>query len=172
LFGSMLALGAVQTGIAQFTSLAMQRFNLDGPALVRLVLLVQAIALPGALLIGWMSTRFGRRLAAAVCLGGWLAVLALGCLVQTPAQLFWLAGLLALVLGGIQSLLRATVAVLAPPGRSGVTFGLLQVGTKLAGCAAGVAFGGLQVVSGEPRTGLIALAAQIAIAWWLLRRMP
>jgi UMF1 family MFS transporter len=92
--------------------------------------------------------------------------------VQTPAQLFWLAGLLALVLGGIQSLLRATVAVLAPPGRSGVTFGLLQVGTKLAGCAAGVAFGGLQVVSGEPRTGLIALAAQIAIAWWLLRRMP
>jgi UMF1 family MFS transporter len=172
LFGSMLALGAVQTGIAQFTSLAMQRFNLDGPALVRLVLLVQAIALPGALLIGWMSTRFGRRLAAAVCLGGWLAVLALGCLVQTPAQLFWLAGLLALVLGGIQSLLRATVAVLAPPGRSGVTFGLLQVGTKLAGCAAGVAFGGLQLVSGEPRTGLIALAAQIAIAWWLLRRMP
>ena len=62
--------------------------------------------------------------------------------------------------------------MLAPPGRSAVTFGLLQVGTKLAGGAAGFAFGGLQLVSGEPRTGLVALAAQIALAWWLLRRMP
>lgn len=171
LLGSMLALGAVQTGIAQFTSLAMQRFDLDGPALVRLVLLVQAVALPGALLIGWLSTRFGRRPAAAVCLGGWLAVLGLGGIVHTPAQLYWLAGLLALVLGGIQSLLRATVAVLAPPGRTGVTFGLLQVGTKLAGCVASLAFGGLQMATGEPRAGLIALGVQLAAAWWLLRRM-
>jgi len=170
--GAMLALGAVQTGISQFTSLAMQRFALDGPALVRLVLLVQAVALPGALFIGWLSGRCGRRIAAAVCLAGWLAVLALACLVQTPAQLSWLAVLLALVLGGIQSLLRAVVAVLAPPGRAGVTFGLLQVGTKLAGCAASFLFGTLQLLSGEPRTGLVALAAQIAVAWWLLRRMP
>ena len=57
--GSMLALGAIQTAIAQFTSLALQRFDLDGPALVRLVLLVQAVALPGALAVGWLSTRFG-----------------------------------------------------------------------------------------------------------------
>jgi UMF1 family MFS transporter len=170
--GAMLALGAVQTGISQFTSLAMQRFALDGPALVRRVLLVQAVALPGALFIGWLSGRCGRRIAAAVCLAGWLAVLALACLVQTPAQLSWLAVLLALVLGGIQSLLRAVVAVLAPPGRAGVTFGLLQVGTKLAGCAASFLFGTLQLLSGEPRTGLVALAAQIAVAWWLLRRMP
>ena len=170
--GAMLALGAVQTGINQFTSLAMQRFALDGPALVRLVLLVQAVALPGALFIGWLSGRCGRRIAAAVCLAGWLVVLALACLVQTPTQLSWLAVLLALVLGGIQSLLRAAVAVLAPLGGAGVTFGLLQVGTKLAGCGAAFLFGGLQLLSGEPRTGLIALAAQIAVAWWLLRRMP
>jgi UMF1 family MFS transporter len=172
LCGSMLALGAVQTGIAQFSSLAIQRFNLDGPALVRLVLLVQAVALPGALGIGWLSVRCGRRVAVAVCVGGWIVVLVLAWFVQTPAHLHWLAALLALVLGGIQSLLRAAVAVLAPQGRSGVTFGLLQVGTKLAGCVSGVAFGALQLASGEPRAGLLALAAQLAIAWWLLRRMP
>jgi hypothetical protein len=33
----MLALGAVQTAIAQFSSLALEQFDLDGPALVRLV---------------------------------------------------------------------------------------------------------------------------------------
>ena len=171
LAGAMLALGAIQTAIAQFTSLAIQRFDLDGPALVRLVLLVQAVALPGALGVGWLSTRFGRWAATVVSIGGWIAVLVLAWFVRTPTELYWLAVLLALVLGGAQSLLRAAVACLAPEGNAGVTFGLLQVGTKLAGCGAGVVFGGLQLVTGVPQAGLVSLAAQLAAAWWLLRRM-
>ena len=168
LLGSMLALGAVQTAIAQFSSLALEQFDLDGPALVRLVLLVQAVALPGALAIGWLSGRWGRRAAAAVCLGGWAAVLALAWFIQTPGQLHALAVLLALVLGGIQSVVRASVAALAPEGREGVTFGVMQVGTKLAGFAASLAFGGVQLASGDPRAGLIALLVQIAAAAWFL----
>jgi UMF1 family MFS transporter len=171
LTGAMLALGAIQTAISQFTSLAIQRFDLDGPALVRMVLLVQAVALPGALGVGWLSTRFGRWAATVVSIGGWIAVLVLAWFVRTPTELTWLAVLLALVLGGAQSLLRAAVACLAPEGAAGVTFGLLQVGTKLAGCAAGVVFGGLQLVTGVPQAGLVSLAAQLAAAWWLLRRM-
>jgi UMF1 family MFS transporter len=147
--GSMLALGGVQTAIAQFSSLALQRFDLDGPALVRLVLLVQAVALPGAILV----------------------VLVLAWFVETTQQLYGLAVLLALVLGGIQSLLRAAVAALAPPGHAGVSFGLLQVGTKLSGFAAGLAFGGLQLATGSPQSGLLVLIAQLAIGWWLVRRL-
>ncbi len=169
--GSMLALGGVQTAISQFSSLALQQFDLDGPALVRLVLLVQAVALPGALGIGWLSTRLGRRPAAVICFGGWILVLVLAWFVQTTTQLYGLAVLLALVLGGIQSLLRAAVAVLTPAGHAGVSFGLLQVGTKLAGFAASFAFGGLQVATGSPQAGLLALVAQLVIGWWLVRRM-
>jgi UMF1 family MFS transporter len=169
--GAMLALGGVQTAIAQFSSLALQRFDLDGPALVRLVLLVQAVALPGAIAIGWISTQAGRRPATLICFGGWIGVLVLAWFVETPQHLYGLAVLLALVLGGIQSLLRAAVAVLAPPGHAGVAFGLLQVGTKLSGFVASLAFGGLQVATGSPQSGLIALVAQLAIGWWLVRRL-
>ena len=172
LVGAMLALGAVQTAISQFSSLALEQFDLDGPALVRLVLLVQAVALPGALGIGWLSTRYGRRFAVAVCLGGWIAVLTLAWFIRTPTQLHALAVLLALVLGGIQSVVRASVAVLAPEGRAGVTFGLMQVGTKLAGFTASLAFGGVQLATGDPRAGLAALLLQILVGWWLLRRLP
>ena len=175
LVGAMLALGAVQTAISQFSSLALEQFDLDGPALVKLVLLVllvQAVALPGALGIGWLSTRCGRRLAVAVCLGGWIAVLTLAWFIRTPTQLHALAVLLALVLGGIQSVVRASVAVLAPEGRAGVTFGLMQVGTKLAGFTASLAFGGVQLATGDPRAGLAALLLQILVGWWLLRRLP
>jgi UMF1 family MFS transporter len=166
----MLALGGIQTAIAQFTSLALQRFDLDGPALVRLVLLVQAVALPGALGVGWLATRFGRRPATAICLGGWILVLVLAWFVQTPTDLHWLAVLLALVLGGAQSLLRAAVAALTPSGHAGVAFGLLQVGTKLAGFAAGLVFGAILLATGVPQAGLIALIAQLVAAWWMLWR--
>lgn len=168
LAGAMLVLGGVQTAIAQFTSLALERFDLDGPALVKLVLLVQVVALPGAIGMGWLSARFGRRPAAAACLIGWVAVLVLAWFVTSPGQLFALAVLLALVLGGIQSVLRATVAALAPAGRAGVTFGLLQVGTKLAGFAASLAFGAAALITGDPRTGLLAILLQLTMGGWLL----
>jgi len=170
LLGCVLVLGAVQTAIAQFSSVALEEFHLDGPALVRLVLLVQAVALPGALFIGWLSTRWSRHGALAVCLLGWIAVLTLATLVRTPAQLHWLAALLALVLGGVQSVIRAMVAGLAPRGRFGATFGLMQVGTKLSGFVASLLFGAVLAASGLPRAGLVTLLVQIIAGWWLLRR--
>jgi len=168
LLGCVLVLGAVQTAIAQFSSVALEEFHLEGKALVWLVLLVQAVALPGALFIGWLSARWSRHGALVVCLVGWIAVLVLAWLVRTPAQLHWLAALLALVLGGVQSVIRATVAGLAPRGRSGATFGLMQVGTKLAGFVASVLFGALLAATGHPRAGLLTLLVQIAAGWWLL----
>jgi UMF1 family MFS transporter len=170
LLGSVLVLGAVQTAIAQFSSLALERFELDSAALVRLVLLVQFVALPGALFMGWLSTRWSRAGALVVCLAGWLAVIVLAAFVQNPGQLTGLAVLLALVLGGVQSVVRATIAGLAPPGRFGATFGLLQVGTKLAGFVASLLFGAAYAATGESRTGLIVLLAQLAAGWLVLRK--
>ena len=172
LLGSMLVLGAVQTAIAQFSSVALEEFKLEPTALVWLVLLVQAVALPGALAVGLLSERVGRRAALVACLAGWIAVLTLAWFVRTVPQLHALAVLLALVLGGVQSVIRAAVAEAAPEGRAGVTFGLLQVGSKLAGAAAGLAFGGLYLASGYPRAGLAALLVQILLGWWVLARGP
>jgi UMF1 family MFS transporter len=169
--GSTLVLGAVQTAIAQFSSVAIEEFDLEPTALVRLVLLVQAVALPGALVVGLLSERLGRRAALVACLAGWIAVLVGAWFVRTVPQLHGLAVLLALVLGGVQSVIRATVAAAAPEGRAGITFGLLQVGAKLAGAAAGLAFGWLYLATGHPRAGLAALLIQLLAGWWLLRRM-
>jgi UMF1 family MFS transporter len=171
LLGAMLTLGAVQTAIAQFSSVALEEFHLDGPALVKLVLLVQAVALPGALLVGRLATRVSRRAALATCLTGWLAVLVLAWFVRTVPQLYAVAVLLALVLGGIQSVIRAAVADAAPAGRAGATFGLQQIGTKLAGAAASFAFGMAYQLTGDPRSGLALLALQILAGWWALRRV-
>ena len=172
ILGAALVLGAVQTAIAQFSSVALVEFHLDGPALVRLVLLVQLVALPGALAVGWLSTRAGRTAALGLCLTGWIAVLVLAWFVHSVGQLHALAVLLALVLGGVQSVIRATVAGLTPSGRSAVTFGILQVGTKLAGCLASLTFGGIYAAVGGPRAGLAALLAQLVAGWWCLRRRP
>ncbi len=169
LAGAALVTGAVQTAITQFSSLAIEEFHMEAPAVVRLVLLVQFVALPGALLMGWASTRWSRRGVLTLCVAGWVAVCVLGWFVQSPAQLTWLAVLLALVLGGVQSVVRATVAVLAPPGRFGATFGLFQVGTKLSGSLASLLFGAMYAVSGQPRAGGATLVLQLLLGWWVLR---
>jgi UMF1 family MFS transporter len=160
----------VQTAISQFSSVAIEEFRMDAPAVVRLVLLVQFVALPGALIIGWLSARWSRHGALILCLAGWAAVLVLAWFVHSQTQLYGLAVLLALVLGGVQSVVRATVAEMAPRGSYGATFGLLQVGTKLAGFVASLAFGGLYAMSGHPRAGLLALLVQLLVGWWVLRR--
>jgi MFS-type transporter involved in bile tolerance (Atg22 family) len=64
--------------------------------------------------------------------------------------------------------IRATVAGLAPQGRFGATFGLLQVGTKLAGFVASLAFGLLYQITGDARSGLLALLVQLLAGWWAL----
>lgn len=167
--GAALVTGAVQTAITQFSSLAIEDFHMEAPAVVRLVLLVQFVALPGALIMGWASTRWSRGAVLALCVAGWVAVCVLGWFVRSPAELTWLAILLALVLGGVQSVVRATVAVLAPPGRSGATFGLFQVGTKLAGALASLLFGAMYALSGQPRAGGATLVLQLLLGWWILR---
>jgi len=171
LTGAMLVLGAVQTAIAQFSSVALEEFHLDGPALVKLVLLVQAVALPGALGIGWLAARVSRPLAISMCLAGWVVVLVAAWFVDSVLHLYGLAVLLALVLGGVQSVMRAAVADAAPEGRAGATFGLLQVGTKLTGFVASFAFGAIYELSGRPRAGLACLAVQLLAGWWILRRV-
>lgn len=170
LAGVVTILGVVQTAIAQFSNVALETFHLEPPALVRLVLLVQAVALPGAVAVGWLSGRLGRHLSASLCLAGWSTVLGLAGLVNSVSQLLALAVLLALVLGGIQSVLRAMLAGAAPAGHHAATFGLMQVGTKLTGFFASLAFGWAYAVSGVPRAGLTILLIQLLIGWWLLSR--
>jgi len=135
---------------------------------VRLVLLVQVVALPGALAVGWISQRAGRTTALTLCLIGWTAVLLLAVAVRTEAHLTALAVLLALVLGGIQSVLRSSLAVLAQPGTSGSVFGLLHVGSKLAGCATSFAFGAVYAATGQPRLGLVSILLPLLAGWWLV----
>ena len=170
LAGAVLVLGAMQTAIAQFSSVALEEFGLEPRQLVLLVLLVQLVALPGALAVGWLSARAGRGPALALSLAGWVLVFVLGWFVTTTGQLWALAVLLALVLGGAASVIRAAVAALAPAGRFGATFGLLNVGSKLAGFVASTLFGAVYAVSGQSRAGLLALLVQLVAGWWLLAR--
>lgn len=172
LLGAVLVLGAVQTMIGQVSSVAIGEFDLEAADLVNLVLLVQAVALPGAVAIGWISVHRSRRLALGICLAGWGLVLGLAWFVAERWQLVALAVLLALVLGGVQSVLRAVVAVLSPKTHAGSAFGLFQVGAKLTGFVASMGFGLVYELSGQPRAGIVVLFVQLMAGWVLLARVP
>jgi UMF1 family MFS transporter len=172
LLGGMLVLGAVQTMIGQVSSVAIGEFDLEAADLINLVLLVQAVALPGALAIGWISIHRSRRLALTLCMIGWSVVLGAAWFVAARWQLVAMAVLLALVLGGVQSVLRAVVAVLAPKTHAGSAFGLFWVGSKLTGFAASIGFGLVYGLTDRPRAGIIVLFVQLVAGWLLLARVP
>jgi MFS-type transporter involved in bile tolerance (Atg22 family) len=73
--GVCITLAAVQTAISQFSTLAIAEFKLDSAAIVKLVLLVQFVAMPGALAMGWLSARWSRGWSLALCLAGFIASL-------------------------------------------------------------------------------------------------
>ena len=96
-------------------------------------------------------------------------VLALAWAVSSVPQLYALAVLLALVLGGIQSVLRAMLAVAAPSGHHAATFGIMRVGTKLTGFFASLIWMDIYGIR-YAQAGLVILLVQLMFGWWLLSR--
>ena len=62
------------------------------------------------------------------------------------------------------------LAVAAPDGHHAATFGLMQVGTKLTGFTASLAFGWVYAATGIAKAGLLVLLVQLIFGWWLLSK--
>jgi MFS transporter, UMF1 family len=131
----------VQTVITQSSTVAIKvvKFSIDD--LFLLVLVIQLIALPGSLLVGWLSDRFGQKPVLLVSLAVWAGLLIAVAFVQTKCGYWIMGSVLALVLGGTQSVSRAIVGVLTPPERSAEFFGFFNVSGKAASVLGPVQFG-------------------------------
>jgi UMF1 family MFS transporter len=146
----------VQTVITQSMTLAKEmQFSIE--EMILLVLAIQLIALPGSLLIGWLSDRWGQKPTLLACLAVWLALLVDAALVMGMLQgtaggkaAFALLGfVLALVMGGTQSVSRALMGVLSPPRHAAEFFGFFNLSGKAASVLGPVTFIAAYKLSGN-----------------------
>src|SRR5262249_2409977 len=130
LLGFLIYNDGVQTVISQASVFAQSALKMEIAELVQVILMIQFVALPGALLVGWFADRVGQKATLNVCLGIWGVLLISGFFITQRWQFWRMAAFAALVLGGTQSVSRAIMGLMTPEARTGEFFGFFNLSSK------------------------------------------
>ncbi|HRP55134.1 MFS transporter [Agriterribacter sp.] len=130
----------------------------DEPKLLFTLILIQLVAIIGAIVMSRLSKRMGnlRVLIVSVCI--WIAICIWAYFIQTQMQFYALAASVGLVMGGIQSLSRSTYSKFLPETKDTTSFfSFYDVTEKIALVIGLFSFGFLEDITGSIRNSIIAL---------------
>lgn len=128
--------------------------------LIITILLLQLVAIPGALLFARVSKAYGNKASLLIQLVIWMLICVGAYLTIEKWHFFTLAGFVGLVLGGIQSLSRSSYAKLLEGRKEDPTsfFSFMDVLSKLAIVSGTFIFGLVNAITGNMRLSVLALA--------------
>jgi UMF1 family MFS transporter len=131
-----------------------------------LVLILQIVAIGGAWASAKLSKRKGNKYSLMVMLVIWTGVCIVGYFVQTGLDFYFLASAVGLVMGGIQSLSRATYAKFLPENTPDTAsyFSFYDVMDKVSTVAGTFVFGFVEQLTGGMRNSVLTLAAFFVIS--------
>jgi UMF1 family MFS transporter len=149
----------VQTVLYLASTFAKKELLFESGDLIVLVLILQIIAIGGAFLFAKISDIQGNKRSLIYMLIIWTIVCGLAYLVTGKMQFYVIAGLVGLVMGGIQSLSRSTYSKLIPDDSPDTTsyFSFFDVVEKLAIVFGTFSFGLIESMSGGMRNSVLAL---------------
>ncbi len=135
------------------------------------LLVVQFVGFPAALAFGPLAERIGAKRGIYLALSVYAVVCVLGYFMDSAAEFYLLAVLIALVQGGVQSLSRSLYARLVPEGKSAEFFGLYNMLGKFAAVLGPLLMGGVAVLTGSSRLGILSLLVLFLAGAALLARV-
>ena len=171
LLGFLFYNDGMQTVVTQSMTLANKDLAFSVDEMFMLVLMIQLIALPGSLLVGWLSDRVGQKPTLLACLAVWAGLLVAAGFVESKTSFWIMGGILALVLGGTQSVGRAIMGVMTPPAHAGEFFGFFNVSGKAASVLGATQFGLIVYLTTNSRLAAISLIAFFLIGGALVLRV-
>lgn len=150
----------VQTIIIVATLFGSVELGITKTKLIATILIIQLVAIAGAMLFGRVSTRFGNKTSLVWMLGIWIVVCVSAYFVSNEYHFYVLAALVGLVLGGIQSQARSTWSKLIPPGSSETAsfFSFYDSTEKLAITVGMLGFGVIEHITGSMRLSALLLS--------------
>ncbi len=151
---------------------AQQVMHFSTQECITMILVVDVMAIIGAVVFGFVQDNIGAVKTLALTLAIWLVAITLAAVAANAAQL-WIAGnLIGLALGATGSVGRALVSEFSPPGRSGEFLGLWGVAVKLATAIGAVTFGAVTFLSGNNyRLALLVNLVFFLSGWLMLTRV-
>lgn len=164
----------VQTVISQASIYGSEELDLDQTTLITAVLLVQVLAVVGALGMGRLARTHGAKRTILASLALWTLILAAGYFLPAgaPVWFFALAGAIGLVLGGSQALSRSLFSHLVPRGKEAEYFSAYEMSDRGLSWLGPLVFGLAYQLTGSYRDAIISLVVFFALGFVLLARVP
>nr|WP_202556350.1 MFS transporter [Streptomyces sp. SID4950] len=164
----------IQTVISQASVYGSQELGLGQSTLIGAVLLVQVLAVVGALGMGRLARTYGAKRTILGSLVAWTVTLAAGYFLPAgaPVWFFVLASGIGLVLGGSQALSRSLFSHLVPTGKEAEYFSAYEMSDRGMSWLGPLLFGITYQFTGSYRDAIISLVAFFVIGFVLLARVP
>ncbi|MFI0189073.1 MFS transporter [Streptomyces sp. NPDC017082] len=164
----------IQTVITQASVYGSQELELAQSTLIVAVLLVQVLAVAGALAMGRLARTYGARRTVLGSLVAWTLTLAAGWFLpaRAPVWFFALAAGIGLVLGGSQALSRSLFSHLVPPGKEAEYFAAYELSDRGMSWLGPLLFGLTFQLTGSYRSAIISLVIFFVLGFILLARVP
>ncbi|MDE0637911.1 MAG: MFS transporter [Candidatus Poribacteria bacterium] len=142
--------------------------GLSATSLMVTLLLVQIVAIGGALIFGQLANRIGAKKAVMVSLVLWSGVVIYGYFIQTATEFFVLGMVVGLVLGGTQALSRSFYGAMIPEQASAEFYGFFSVFSKFSAIWGPLTFGLIRQITGTARLAIISLMVFFIVGLILL----
>jgi MFS transporter, UMF1 family len=113
----------IQTVFLAATQFGAKELKLETGKLIITIMIIQLVAIPGAILISRLSEKIGNLSTLIATVLVWVCVCAAAYFITTDVQFYILGAIVGLVMGGIQSVSRSTYANLIPTTKSGASSG-------------------------------------------------
>ncbi|WP_299541255.1 MFS transporter [uncultured Streptomyces sp.] len=164
----------VQTVISQASVYGSKELGLDQTTLITAVLLVQVLAVAGALGMGRLARTHGAKRTILGSLAVWTAILAAAYFLpaDTPVFFYLLAAAIGLVLGGSQALSRSLFSHLVPPGKEAEYFSAYEMSDRGLSWLGPLVFGLAYQLTGSYREAIVSLVVFFVVGAALLARVP
>lgn len=148
----------IQTVFLAATQFGAKELHLPINNLIITIMIIQLLAIPGAILISRASEKFGNLTTLIATTLFWVAICAVAYVITTALQFYILGALVGLVMGGIQSLSRSTYANLMPETKDTASFfSFYDVTEKVALVMGMFSFGYMEELTGSMRNSVLAL---------------
>ncbi|MFE2705192.1 MFS transporter [Streptomyces mirabilis] len=174
LFAYLVYNDGIQTVISQASVYGSEELGLSQSTLIVAVLLVQVLAVGGALGMGRLARTYGAKRTILGSLVAWTVTLGAGYFLPAgaPVWFFVLAAGIGLVLGGSQALSRSLFSHLVPSGKEAEYFSAYEMSDRGMSWLGPLLFGLTYQLTGSYRDAIISLVTFFVIGFVLLARVP
>ncbi|HEV8272651.1 MAG TPA: MFS transporter [Chitinophagaceae bacterium] len=130
----------------------------DEPKLLITIIIIQLVAMVGAILMSRLSKRIGNWWVLTIAILIWIVVCVSAYFIKSQVAFYFLAAIVGLVMGGIQSMSRSTYSKLLPETKDTTSFfSFYDVTEKIALVIGIFIFGFIEEQSGSMRNSIVAL---------------